>query len=126
NHEFFLRIARSFPLLDKLYVINLKLQSSCNINSLSSNDSQSYLIAKYPHLTKLSVKNANIDNVEEFLNEMKTSVPCLTNLVISYNHLEIVTKNFTREETRQNCTKIKELLLFIRLIKVKDFCHYFP
>jgi hypothetical protein len=42
NHEFFLQIARSFPFLDHLRIINLQSQSLCNINSLSSNDSQSY------------------------------------------------------------------------------------
>jgi hypothetical protein len=126
NHQFFLRVARSFPLLDKLHVINLELQSSCNINSLSSNDSQSYSIAKYPHLTTLNVRRGNINNVEEFLNETKTCLPYLTKLITNYNDLKIVTKNFTREETRQNCTKIKELLLFNRLIQEKDFCPYFP
>jgi len=126
NHEFFIRVARSFPLLDKLHVKNLKLQSSCYINSVSSNDNQSYSIAKYPYLTSLGVINGNIDNVEEFLNETNASVPCLTKLVINYNDLKIVTKNFTREETRRNCTKIKQLFLFNGLGCRKDFYHYFP
>ncbi|CAF3138508.1 unnamed protein product [Rotaria sp. Silwood2] len=81
NHEFFLRVSRYFLLLYKLCVINLKLQSSCNINSLSSDDSQLYSIAKYPHLTTLNIRRGNIDNVEEFLNEAKTLVQCLTKLI---------------------------------------------
>ena len=127
EHEFFIWVARSFLLLDKLHLINLKLQSSCNINPLSSNDSQSYSIAKYPHLTLLDVRSGNIDNVEEFLNETKTSVACLTKLLIMHNDLKIVTKNFTREETRRNCTKIKQILVFNGLGCVtKDLSNYFP
>ncbi|CAF3328068.1 unnamed protein product [Rotaria sp. Silwood2] len=126
NHEFFLRISRCFPLVQKLHVINLILESSCDINSFLSNDSQSCSIAKYPHLTRLDIMRGNINNIEEFLNETKTSVPCLTKLVIKYNELRIVTKNFTREETRHNCTKIRELLLFNMSIQTKDYYHYFP
>ncbi|CAF3210926.1 unnamed protein product, partial [Rotaria sp. Silwood2] len=102
NHEFFLRVSRSFSLLQTLHVVNLILQSSCDINSLLSNDSQSCSIAKYPHLTTFNVRRGNINNVEEFLNETKTSAPCLTKLMIKYSDLRIVTNNFTREETRHN------------------------
>ncbi|CAF3210945.1 unnamed protein product [Rotaria sp. Silwood2] len=104
NHEFFLRVSRSFPLLQTLHVINLISQSSCDINSFLSYDSQSCSIAKYLHLTTFNVRRGNINNVEEFLNETKTSIPCLTKLMIKYNDLRIVTKNFTREETRHNCS----------------------
>ena len=126
NHQFFLRVSRSFPLLQKLHVINLILQSSGDINLVLSNDNQSCSIAKYSHLTTLNIRRANINNIEQFLNETKTSVPCLTKLMIKYNDLRIVTKNFTRDETRHNCTKIRELLLFNILIQKKDFYHYFP
>ncbi|CAF4805014.1 unnamed protein product, partial [Rotaria sp. Silwood1] len=103
NHEFFLRVSRSFPLLHRLSVINPILQSSSDMNSFLFNDSQSCSIAKYPHLTTLSVAGeANINNIEEFLNETKTSVPCLISLRATYNDLKSVTKNFTREETRNN------------------------
>ncbi|CAF4279838.1 unnamed protein product, partial [Rotaria sordida] len=71
NHEFFIRISRSFPSLDKLHVTSSKLQLSCNMNAFLSDDSQSYLIAKYPHLTSPDVMNANVDCIEEFLNETK-------------------------------------------------------
>ncbi|CAF3138493.1 unnamed protein product [Rotaria sp. Silwood2] len=125
NHEFFLRIARSFPFLDHLRIINLESQSLCNINSLSSNDSQSYSIVKYPHLTTLNVRNGNIDYVEEFLNETKAFVPCLTRLIIKYNDLKIVTKNFTSEETRRNCSTIKKLYAMDTL-DLTHYSHYFP
>ncbi|CAF3007571.1 unnamed protein product [Rotaria sp. Silwood2] len=125
NHEFFIRISQSFPLLDKLHVTSSKLQLSYNMDAFSSDNSQSYSIVKYPHLTALHVMNANIDNIEEFLNETKAYVPCLTVLIINYKDLKLVTKNFTREETRRNCTKIKELMLNL-LVQMKELYHYFP
>ena len=69
---------------------------------------------------------ANIDCIEEFLNEKKAYVPCLTKVIINCEDLRIVTKNFTREETRHNCTKVKEIFLFNGLVQVKDLYHYFP
>ena len=121
NHEFFLRVARALPLLKTFRIFNYESQSLCNINS-----SESYETAKYPYLTYLDMLGANINYLEQFLNERKTCVPHLTKLKVVYNNLRIVTNNFTREETRCNCAKIKELLMLIPLVYSKDFYYYFP
>ncbi|UJR34875.1 hypothetical protein I4U23_027653 [Adineta vaga] len=105
NREFFIQLARAFPLLMTLRIFNREPQS-CQFT-----DSQSYEIAKYPHLTYLDIRCGN-DYIEQFLNETKTYVPCLTKLRVVYNNLRIVTNNFTRKETRRNCAKIKQLLIF--------------
>ncbi|CAF2513219.1 unnamed protein product [Rotaria sp. Silwood2] len=102
NHEFFVRVSRAFPLLNNLRVINTKSQSASNVNAFSSDYTQSYSIAEYPYLTSLNVRTACIDYLEQFLNETKTYVPCLTELTTYYQSLRIVTKNFRREETRRN------------------------
>jgi len=125
NHEFFIRVAQSFPLLQDFHVANLESQS-CNISGFSSNDTQLYSIAEYPHLTSLDVRSGSIDYVEQFLNETKTCVPCLTELTVSYNYLRIVTKDFTREETRRNCAKVKRLDVIGTWVYSKDFYVYFP
>ncbi|CAF4588253.1 unnamed protein product, partial [Rotaria sp. Silwood2] len=49
EHEFFLRIAQSFPFMKELTLINKKPQK----NKLN-NENQDLLIIKYPHLTKLN------------------------------------------------------------------------
>ena len=104
KHEFFLRIARFFPLLKKLSVINFKSQSQMRDNSVSNNN-ELYSIVEYPNLISLCLRSSHIDYVEQFLNETKTHLPHLTKLVVDYDELRFVTKNFTRDATRRNCAK---------------------
>ncbi|CAF1676580.1 unnamed protein product, partial [Rotaria magnacalcarata] len=106
KHEFFMRIARFFPLIKQLRVINFEPQT---LNELNSQNDQLYSIVEYPYLISLTLSNAHIDYVEQFLNETKTRLPRLTKLHVNYNQLTIVTENFTRDITRINCTNVKEL-----------------
>jgi hypothetical protein len=121
NHEFFIRVARAFPLLKTFRILNYDSQSLCNLTNNHSNE-----IAQYTHLIYLDMFCASINYLEQFLNERKTYVPCLTKLKVIYNNLRIVTNNFTREETRRNCAKIKRLNVLIPLVYSKDFYVYFP
>ncbi len=125
NHEFFIRVARAFPLLNNFRVINIESQSACDLN-ISSDGSQSYSIAEYPYLTSLDLRITAADYVEQFLNERKTYVPCLTELTICYDVLRSVTNNFTREETRRNCAKVNRLNMMGTFVHLKDFYFYFP
>ncbi|CAF3636818.1 unnamed protein product [Rotaria socialis] len=125
GHEFFVRIARSFPLLKHLHILNIQPQLSSNL-TLSSDHSQSYSIIEYPHLTSLDVICSLTDYLEQFLDETKASVPCLTELEVSYRYLKTVTNNFTREETRRNCAKVKKLIAIEQFDNSQDFYHYFP
>ncbi|CAF1421404.1 unnamed protein product [Rotaria sordida] len=120
NREFFIQVARAFPLLKIFRILNMESQS-CQLTN-----SQLYEIAEYPHLTYLDMLCGHIDYLEQFLNETKTYVPCLTKLKVVYNNLRIVTNNFTREETRRNCAKIKRLLMLIPLVHTKEFYLHFP
>ncbi|CAF3049153.1 unnamed protein product [Rotaria sp. Silwood2] len=124
EHEFFNRIAWSFPLLKHLCVINFNSQSQIS-NKLNSNDNQLNSIVKYSHLIWLRIDSVHIDYVEQFLNETKTHLPCLTKLSVYYNHLKIVTKNFTRYITRRNCIKVNELDIG-KVEHSKDFNVCFP
>jgi len=126
NHEFFIRVARAFPLLNNFRVINLMSQSSCKPNTIASDNSQLCQVAEYPHLKSLDVRIGATDYVEQFLNETRTYASCLTDLTVSYNDLRIVTKDFTRDETRRNCTKVKRLNMIGTLVHSKDFYLYFP
>ncbi|UJR13490.1 hypothetical protein I4U23_000504 [Adineta vaga] len=105
NHEFFVRIARSFPLLINLRIMNVHPQSTFKLTTDLSDRGQSYSIAEYPFLTSLDVRTASNDYAEQFLNETKTYVPHLAELTIYYSALERVTNNFTKEETRRHCAK---------------------
>jgi hypothetical protein len=120
NREFFIQVARAFPLVTTFRIYNME-SLSCQLT-----DSQSYEIAKYPHLIYLDILCGNVDYLELILNETKTYTPCLTKLRVVYNNLRIITNKFTREETRRNGAKIKQLKMFIPLVHSKEFCLYFP
>ncbi|CAF1389701.1 unnamed protein product, partial [Rotaria sp. Silwood1] len=105
KHEFFIRIARSFPLLNFLRIFNRKSQVLDGLMTFSSDNCQLHSIIEYHHLTRLDVRDAHRDYVEQFLNETKTYIPCLTEFGVDVDDLKAVTKNFTRKETRRNCAK---------------------
>jgi hypothetical protein len=101
EHEFFLRIAQSFPLMKKLTVINRKAQKNKQCRK-----SENLSIIEYHHLTELCLLNAHEDYHEEFLLDTETCLPNGVYLRIDYRSLEKVTHNFERDATRINCSKI--------------------
>jgi hypothetical protein len=125
KHEFFIRIARFFPLLKKLSVLNFRSQSHMIGNSVSSNN-ELYSIVEYPDLISLNLQLSHINYIEQFLNETKTHLPHLNQLVVDYDELKIVTENFTRDETRRNCAKVKQLNIDKTIVHSKAVYEYFP
>jgi hypothetical protein len=125
KHDFFRRIAQSFPFLRKFQVRNTKPQSS-NLVQLQTDNDQSYSIVKYPHLTSLDIMDAHIDYVQQFLLHTKTSLPQLTELKVQYEKLKIVTNNFTRDATQLNGVQVKRIILEEIIIHSKEFYLYFP
>ncbi|CAF3108996.1 unnamed protein product [Rotaria sp. Silwood2] len=128
KHEFFHRIAWSFPLLKHLWVINREPQGSKS-DKLKFNYNQFYSIVKFPYLISLRLDTAYIHYTDQFLNETKTHLPRLTKLTVCYNALYMVTTNFRRGTTRLNCRKIKQLIMntiMPRIKRSKHFNDYFP
>jgi len=89
-------------------------------------NSQSYSVVEYPHLTSLDITYVHIDYVEQFLHESKTHLPHLTELHINYDQLQTVTDNFTRDATRLLCSQVKRLIIEEKIVYPKDFYLYFP
>jgi hypothetical protein len=117
EHEFFLRIAKAFPLLKTFCIINISTQSH---NAKKSSDNiQSYQIAEFPHLTSLDIARTDITYAEQFLSETKTHLPCLDELSVEY-------EDFTRDATRRNCANVKQLFTGIQIVGSKDYYIYFP
>jgi hypothetical protein len=104
EHEFFLRIQKSFPLMERLWVNNKKPQ-----NCKESNENLALI--QYSSLREIRIGNVHDDYIEEFLFDTKTHLSKNVNLYIKYEFLERVTHNFTRESTRINCTKVHQLYL---------------
>ncbi|CAF1530068.1 unnamed protein product [Adineta steineri] len=127
EHEFFMRIARSFPLLKHLCIQNKESQKLDGLMTFSPDNCQLRSIIEYPHLTILDVIRAHKDYVEQFLNETKTFVPCLMEFAVScVDDLKAVTKDFTKEETRRNCAKVTKITTTGGMVHSEDLCLYFP
>jgi hypothetical protein len=125
EHEFFVRLARAFPSLKYLIVNNIR-PPFWIFHKLLSDDYYSPIV-EYPHLISLDLSDANSYYVDQFLNERKTNLPLLTKLNVPYGYLERVTENFTRDETRRNCAKVKHLIFkdFSKVVS-DDVYRYFP
>ncbi|CAF4692722.1 unnamed protein product [Rotaria socialis] len=111
-------ISENFLFLQKLIILNLKEQQN--------DQHRSPTLIRFNHLFKLNLINANKGYVKQFLSQRKTSLPCLTNLKIRYSTLASVTNDFTNDETRLNCTKIKSLYACGVTVRSKNFDSYFP
>ena len=124
-HKFFVRLARAFPFLKSLSIWNMKRPFSRVLRRYLSNEDR-HSIVEYPHLISLDIECVNSYYVEHFLNETKIYLPRLTKLKVTYENLEDVTKNFTRDETRHNCARVKQLIVDRPIVYSKGVYYYFP
>ncbi|CAF2959730.1 unnamed protein product [Rotaria sp. Silwood2] len=126
EHEFFLRVAQSFPFVEKLSLINDKSQDRKQSYE-SNNDNQNLSIIEYSFLRELNLLSVHDDYIEDFLFNSKTYLPNNVTLYIKYKSLERVTHNFTRDATRINCAKINELQLSVKTkCSNSSLQEYFP
>ncbi|CAF2392403.1 unnamed protein product [Rotaria sp. Silwood2] len=102
EHDFFLRILKSFPFIKKLSLYNYEPQK---------NNYLQWPIIKYHHLIEIELVKTHDDYVDEFLNNTKMCLLNNVHLRVHYDSLEKTTNNFTRDATRINCSKITTLTL---------------
>ncbi|CAF1173244.1 unnamed protein product [Rotaria sp. Silwood1] len=111
EHEFFLRISRSFPFMHKLPLVSLHAQNRKQSNK-SIDDNQKLSIIRHFYLTELDIQHVHDDYIEEFLSDMKT---CLQNdifLEVNFKSLERIAHNFKKDDTRINCGEINKMYLY--------------
>ncbi len=125
KHEFFVRLSRAFPFLQKLSIWNIK-PPFWRRHDFHLRDKDWCSIVEYPHLISLNIRDAHSHYVEHFLNETKTHLPRLRELEIAFNALKNVTKNFTRDELRRNCARVNRLIVLCQIVHSKDVYDYFP
>ncbi|CAF4417297.1 unnamed protein product [Rotaria sp. Silwood2] len=125
EHEFFLRIAQSFPSMEKLTVVNRKSQIDKRCIK-SINDNQDLSIIKYPHLTKFFLEEAHDDCIEQSLVDTKMCLPNNVFLFAVDRSLERVARNFERGATRNNCEKVSYLSIHGISLDDEHIKHYFP
>ncbi|CAF3314240.1 unnamed protein product [Rotaria sp. Silwood2] len=125
KHDFFMRISQNFPIL-KCLVIQNEMVQSWNRDELKSDKNPFDSIMEYFHLISLDLLSANTDYVVQFLLETRAYLPRLTELKVHYRDLALVTKNFTRDATRRNCSKVKQLIFEQKIYCSNDVYEYFP
>lgn len=109
EHEFFLRIAESFPLMEHLSVSNQKQQINKQFDK-----SKNLSIIKYPYLKILRLDTC-IDYYEQFLLDAKTCLPFDVIVGMRYGLVKQVTHNFTSDATRNNCAKVDLITLRLQI-----------
>jgi len=125
KHEFFVRLARAFPFLKNLSISNIR-PPFLRLEEPYLGDKDWCSIIEYSHLIFLDVQHANPYYVEHFLNETKTHLPCLIKLKVSFVDLIAVTENFTRDEMRRNCGRVKQLIVERPTVHPENVHRYFP
>ncbi|CAF2394483.1 unnamed protein product [Rotaria sp. Silwood2] len=74
EHEFFLRIAQSFPLMEELTVVNQTRQINKRFRKVE-NENRDLSIIQYPYLKYLNLLDTCIDYHEQFLFDTKMCLP---------------------------------------------------
>ncbi len=75
----------------------------------ANDDHQDFSIIEYPHLIRLNLLRIHDDYAEQFLFDTKMLLLNDIHLIIDYDLLQRFTYNFTREGTRINYSKVKDL-----------------
>ncbi|CAF3611101.1 unnamed protein product [Rotaria socialis] len=124
EHEFFIRIQRSFPFMKRLIINNRKAQKEKQCKKLK-NTNQDLLVIEYSHLQCLILNEAHHDYVEQFLLDTKTRLPYGVDLFVDYKPLKRVTYNFKRDATQINCSKVRYICSDTNFRFPKHFKDYF-
>ncbi|CAF3237710.1 unnamed protein product [Rotaria socialis] len=125
EHEFFIRLAKSFPLLRRLELSNMTPQNNKKSQE-ANNDNRRFETIEYPHMTELSLVSIHDDYLEQFLDHTKTCLANNIKLYIFYENLQTGTRNFTNDATRINCGRLEYLYLFNVRNYSKPCSAYFP
>ncbi|CAF4153339.1 unnamed protein product [Adineta steineri] len=125
EHGFFIRIAQSFPFMEKSSIFNRYEQNQKDSYTLM-NAKSNLSIVKYNYLVELHIDRSHDCYIEEFLCDTKTYFQNNITLWTHYEALQRVTYDFTRDDTRINCTKINDLVLLDEDQYSKSCKDYFP
>ena len=108
EHDFFLRVSLSFPLVQCFRVQNSRPQQ--NQYSDPVDDARTLPIIKWPHLINLGLVRAHADYVEQFLVDTRTLLPDTVHLNVCSETLQRVTHDYSRDAMRSNCARLREVL----------------
>lgn len=97
EHEFFIKISKSFPLIKIICLSNTIPQQQKQQINLTK--------AEFNHVNQLHFDDVVDDYIEQFLNDEKTFLSEEVLLTVEYRQLARVTLNFQKQSTKTNCKK---------------------
>lgn len=109
EHEFFMKISQSFPVLEQLAVKNRRAQRHKLLRK-GNNSNGNLAIIEYPCLIELDLTAVHLDYVKQFMFDTKTCLPTSVCLLVNYKLLKKATRNFRRNATKNNCAKLRNVL----------------
>ena len=122
--DFYQTVAEAFPFVHTLYLVDLY---SSNTQEESSDDTRQIpVMVTFPRLHTLQVGPSNIESVQQFLFHRRTHLPALRELQVGFEQLTRVTNNFTSDEARATCSRVRELILNESFVAPEHFHTYFP
>ncbi|CAF0834079.1 unnamed protein product [Rotaria sordida] len=124
EHEFFVKIAKSFPFMEQLTVNNEKPQKN-KFDEQSKDDNRHLSVIQYPYLSVVDLFHAHDDYVEQFLLDIKTCLTTKLDLQVYFSTLDRVTNNFTRDATRINCGKLLDIHVPRKILISNQLKDYF-
>ena len=115
EHEFFVRIERSFPLLEQLIIDNCEAQHQREESDQLNSYHRKISPIKYLSLGLIKLVDVHDHYLEEFLLHTKTTFDRQLTLWMKYDSLKRVTNNFTRDELRVNAEKSGQIIFIWQL-----------
>lgn len=106
EHEFFVRIAQSFPSLERFGIFNPNEQQRSTAQERCDEPT-----IEFPRLSALNLGDLCVTYAKQFLFDRTTRLPSLHILNISFRHLTTITENFSNAAARGNCANVQHLIL---------------
>ena len=94
---------------------------SVDLMTFSSDNCQLYSTIEYPHLTTLDMCCAHGEYVEQFLNETKTYMPCLTELLAKVRDLSSCNKALYKKRNATQLCQSENIIYATSIIIFRRF-----
>ena len=126
EHHFFVRLERSFPLMEQLIVVNRKAQHDRAPLDQLARDDQKTCPIQYSSLRFLDLVKCHDHYLEQFLLHSKANFHSQFTLRTTYPSLERVTDTWTSNEMRINAEKVTKLRFYNHYEHSHSLEEYFP
>ena len=123
--EFFVRIEKSFPLMEQLFVINHKAQERQRSDELTNPDRTQSPIS-YVHLSSLHLVDVHQHYIEQFLLDSICNYIHDFILYVKDESLQRFIDHFSKDQIRFNSNKVTQLHLRGEYLHSHCFEEYFP